>query len=80
MEITLQHYYDSKAQIEKKVEFDPNERNSSFLLTNKIGGFFSIPVAGKLISKFQGSGYKMRFKTSRGGEHYRRFGCFDSRY
>ncbi|MBW2995472.1 hypothetical protein KY312_03890, partial [Candidatus Woesearchaeota archaeon] len=29
--------------------------NSSFLLTNKIGGFFSIPVAGKLISKFQGS-------------------------
>jgi hypothetical protein len=54
MKITLQHYQDT-SQVERTIDFETSERNSSFLLTNKIGGFFSIPVAGPLISKFQGS-------------------------
>jgi glycogen debranching enzyme len=51
----LQHFYDAKTQIEKEIQFDHQGINSSFLLTNKIGGFFSIPIAGPLVSKFQGS-------------------------
>ena len=55
MEITLNYYVNVIDQVEKKINFETTERNTSFLLTNKIGGFFSIPIAGPLISKFQGS-------------------------
>jgi len=55
MEITLNYHINVIDQIERKINFETEERNTSFLLTNKIGGFFSVPVLGPLISKFQGS-------------------------
>jgi predicted glycogen debranching enzyme len=53
MEIILGHKYDPKQYIEKKINIGPESR-LSFLLTNKIGGFFSVPFSGALLSKFQG--------------------------
>ncbi|MBW3012142.1 hypothetical protein KY311_03075, partial [Candidatus Woesearchaeota archaeon] len=59
MEITLSHYVNINNQVEKNIQCElegtDTARNSSFLLTNKIGGFFSVPVAGPLLSKFQGA-------------------------